>query len=69
MNLIEQAIESYWGERCSDYEEGCVVCDAWRQYDNLLTDIKVEASIRRAVGKLIEEKDICTITGKNLNAS
>jgi hypothetical protein len=69
MNLIEQAIESYWGERCSDYEEGCVVCEAWRAYDNLLTDIKVEASIRRAVGKLIEEKDICTITGKNLNAS
>ena len=96
MNLIEQAIESYWGERCDDYEEGCVVCEAWREYDNLVTDNKVaneiaqraftevnkdgkfvapislsiaEASIRNRVGKLIEEKDICTITGKNLNAS
>jgi hypothetical protein len=28
-----------------------------------------EASIRNRVGKLMEEKDICTITGKNLNAS
>ena len=41
MNLIEQAIESYWGERCSDYEEECVVCEAWREYDNLVTDNKI----------------------------
>jgi hypothetical protein len=27
----------YWGERCEDYEEGCVVCDAWREYENLAT--------------------------------
>ena len=96
MNLIEQAIESYWGERCPDHEEGCVVCEAWREYDNLVTDNKLaneiaqkaftevnkdgkfvppislsraEASIRNRVSKLIEEKDICTISGKNLNAS
>jgi len=41
MNLIEQAIESYWGERCPDQSEGCVVCEAWREYDNLVTDNKV----------------------------
>ena len=45
MNLIEQAIESYWGERCSDYEEGCVVCEAWREYDNLVMDNKVANEI------------------------
>jgi hypothetical protein len=69
MNLVEEALTGHWGPKCSEYEEGCIVCDAWRQYENLLTDIKVEASIRRAVGKLIQEKDICTVTGKNLNAS
>jgi len=69
MNRIEEAMTAHWGERCDDYEQGCPVCDAWREYDNLLTDIKVEASIRRAVGKLIQEKDVCTVTGKNLNAS
>lgn len=69
MNRIEEAMTAHWGERCDDYEQGCPVCDAWREYDNLLTDIRVEASIRRAVGKLIQEKDICTVTGKNLNAS
>jgi hypothetical protein len=31
----------YWGERCDDYEEGCVVCDAWREYDNLVMDNKI----------------------------
>jgi hypothetical protein len=41
MNLIEQAIESYWGERCPDQSEGCVVCEAWREYDNLVMDNKV----------------------------
>jgi hypothetical protein len=41
MNLIEQAIESYWGERCPDHSEGCVVCEAWRAYDNLVMDNKV----------------------------
>jgi hypothetical protein len=96
MNLIERALTGHWGPKCSEYEEGCIVCDAWREYENLLMDNKVaneiaqkaftevnkdgkfvppislsiaEASIRNRVGKLIEEKDICTINGKNLNAS
>ena len=41
MNKIEQAIEGHWGERCPDYEEGCLVCDAWREYDNLVMDNKL----------------------------
>jgi len=45
MNLIEQAIESYWGERCPDHSEGCVVCEAWRDYDNLVTDNKLANEI------------------------
>jgi hypothetical protein len=45
MNLIEQAIESYWGERCPDHSEGCVVCEAWREYDNLVTDNKIANEI------------------------
>ena len=35
----------YWGERCEDYEEGCVVCEAWREYDNLVMDNKVANEI------------------------
>ena len=41
MNRIEEALTAHWGDRCDDYEQGCPVCDAWREYDNLLTDRKV----------------------------
>ena len=37
MNLVEEALTEHWGPKCSDYEEGCPVCDAWRQYENLAT--------------------------------
>ena len=96
MNLIEQALTGYWGPKCSEYEEGCIVCDAWREYENLatygetfskgaqraFTEVnkdgkfvapislsRAEESIRKAVGRLMKEKDICTLYGKNLNAS
>ena len=45
MNPIKRAMLEYWGERCEDYEEGCVVCEAWREYDNLVTDNKVANEI------------------------
>ena len=45
MNRIKRAMLEYWGERCSDYEEGCVVCDAWREYDNLVMDNKIANEI------------------------
>lgn len=37
MNLVEEAMTAHWGEKCDDYEEGCPVCDAWREYENLVT--------------------------------
>jgi len=45
MNPIKRAMLEYWGERCDDYEEGCAVCDAWRDYDNLLMDNKIANEI------------------------
>lgn len=33
MNLIEEAITAHWGARCHHYEQGCFVCEAWKQYD------------------------------------
>ena len=41
MNLVEEALTGHWGPKCSEYEEGCIVCDAWREYENLLMDNKV----------------------------
>ena len=40
-NLVEQAIAGHWGERCAEHQDGCPVCDAWREYDNLITDNQV----------------------------
>ena len=37
MNLVEQAMTAHWGEKCDEYEQGCPVCDAWREYENLVT--------------------------------
>ena len=37
-NPIHEAIQFYWGERCPEHEDGCPVCEAWRQYDNLLAN-------------------------------
>ena len=45
MNLIEQAIEGHWGERCAEHQDGCPVCDAWREYDNLVMDNKIANEI------------------------
>jgi hypothetical protein len=39
--LIEQAIGGHWGERCAEHQDGCPVCDAWREYDNLVMDNKL----------------------------
>jgi hypothetical protein len=36
MNLVEEALTGHWGPKCSEYEEGCIVCDAWREYENLV---------------------------------
>jgi hypothetical protein len=37
-NPIHEAVQFYWGERCPEHEDGCPVCEAWRQYDNLLAN-------------------------------
>lgn len=34
-NAIHEAVEFYWGERCSEHEEGCATCAAWSLYDKL----------------------------------
>lgn len=34
-DYIADAITEAFGERCPDYAEGCPICDAWAQYDEL----------------------------------
>ena len=54
-NLIEKAIEEYWGMRCPKHVWGCTVCAAWDQYDNLTKDYEVsETEILKKIDNLIE---------------
>lgn len=47
MNLVEQALTEHWGERCPDFESGCVVCQAWGEYDALMKHELTHARVRR----------------------
>jgi hypothetical protein len=78
MNLVEEALTGHWGPKCSEYEEGCIVCDAWREYENLVTygasepkEEKVISNappltpeIMRAFGKLIMERTMNDLDNK-----
>ena len=33
--MIEEAIKNYYGERCTDHDADCVVCQAWQEFDTL----------------------------------
>jgi len=39
-NPVHEAVLFYWGERCPEHEDGCPVCEAWAQYDNMIGDAK-----------------------------
>lgn len=48
-NYIAEAITEQWGERCSEYAEGCACCEAWKQYDGLLSQSAALASAREVM--------------------
>ena len=39
-NPVHEAVLFYWGERCPEHEDGCPVCEAWSQYDDMVGDAK-----------------------------
>jgi hypothetical protein len=39
-NPVHEAVLFYWGERCPEHEDGCAVCEAWKQYDNMIGESK-----------------------------
>lgn len=50
MNLIEEAIKGYWGERCPDRHTGCPACKAWGEFDVVVAI--VEMVLREAKEKV-----------------
>lgn len=37
-NPIHEAVEFYWGERCTTQHKGCPTCTAWNLYDNIIKE-------------------------------
>ena len=31
--LMEERMLEYWGERCKDFDGGCIACHAWKHFD------------------------------------
>jgi hypothetical protein len=38
-NPVHEAVLFYWGERCPDFDPTCVACNAWKLYDEMLTNV------------------------------
>ena len=32
---IEDALIDYYGEKCPDYEKGCIICEVWKGWEEL----------------------------------
>ena len=58
-NLIIEAIEEHWGERCPDFQDGCPTCEVWKQLDAL-------ASKDKALEEMRAERDDAIATVKLL---
>ena len=66
-NPIHEAIESYWGKRCPEHEDGCPVCEVWKQYYELLNPKPTNMLERRLGGVLLDESDVMRNFGVTAN--
>lgn len=39
MNMIEEAVKNYYGERCPDHDADCIICQAWEEFDTIKHDL------------------------------
>ena len=63
---IQEAIESYWGKRCPEHEDGCPVCEAWKQYYELMNP-KPMILERRLGDVVLDEADVMRNFGATAN--
>jgi len=53
MSKIEEAITEWFGARCPDYEKGCVVCQVWKEFDDLVVGKRVEPEENSALAERV----------------
>jgi hypothetical protein len=54
-NPTHEAVQSYWGERCAEHEDGCPTCVAWEYYDNLVMHEQHHAQAKEKFPNLFDE--------------
>jgi G3E family GTPase len=54
IDYIAEAITEAFGERCPEFAEGCACCEAWKQYDGLLSDIRTADEQAEKLESLLE---------------
>ena len=42
--VAEELIIKFWGERCEDFNQDCLLCNKWKQLDDLLENPFSETS-------------------------
>ncbi len=50
-NWLENRIEKYYGERCSDFEPSCIVCDTWARYDKIVKNNSLRGNFKQSYDK------------------
>jgi hypothetical protein len=65
-NLIKDAMDDYWGERCPDYHGECICCQAWNQYD-ILTQAKAFQQITDSLKGFEEGENTEDIMNRMIN--
>lgn len=48
--LIAEAFIVYFGERCDDFAEGCLCCEAWALLDNMVDRRDIHALQEKGIG-------------------
>jgi len=60
-NKIEEATTEWWGQKCPDYEKGCPICDAWKEYETLQEKIRIlDEAVDNALGEVIPPGNVWT---------
>jgi len=57
-NPVHEAVQFFWGERCPDHEDGCVVCSAWAQYDRIA---KYEEILTKLLVAMAKDNDVLRV--------
>ncbi|MCK5012836.1 MAG: hypothetical protein KAS66_03370 [Candidatus Omnitrophica bacterium] len=57
-NCFTKFMIKYWGERCSEHEDGCPTCNAWDNFDIMIERLENPDSVYTYRTKTLEMYDL-----------